>query len=80
MTSARVGTYLHWRIVNATAELHPFHIHPVHFLAYAQNGAPLPDPAWLRRLFLDRLMRLSRNKKERDPTNGHPKITTPALV
>jgi len=47
MTSVRVGTYKHWRIVNATAELHPFHIHQVHFLAYAQNGAPLPDPAWL---------------------------------
>ena len=47
MTSARVGTYQHWRIVNATAELHPFHIHQVHFLAYAQNGAPLPNPAWL---------------------------------
>jgi len=47
MTSVRVGTYQHWRIVNATSELHPFHIHQVHFLAYAQNGAPLPDPAWL---------------------------------
>jgi suppressor of ftsI len=47
MTTARVGTYQHWRIVNATAELHPFHIHQVHFLAYAQNDAPLPDPAWL---------------------------------
>ncbi len=47
MTSAQVGTYQHWRIVNATAELHPFHIHQVHFLAYAQNDSPLPDPAWL---------------------------------
>jgi FtsP/CotA-like multicopper oxidase with cupredoxin domain len=47
MTSAQVGTYQHWRIVNASAELHPFHIHQVHFLAYAQNGLPLPDPAWL---------------------------------
>jgi suppressor of ftsI len=47
MTSARVGTYQHWRIVNETAELHPFHIHQVHFLPYAQNGAPLPQPAWL---------------------------------
>ena len=47
MTTARVGTYQHWRIVNATAELHPFHIHQVHFLAYAQNDVPLPDPAWL---------------------------------
>jgi suppressor of ftsI len=47
MTSARVGTYQHWRIVNATTELHPFHIHQVHFLAYAENGAPLPHPVWL---------------------------------
>src|SRR5215472_10169916 len=47
MTSARVGTYEHWRIVNSTAELHPFHIHQVHFLAYAENGVALRDPAWL---------------------------------
>jgi FtsP/CotA-like multicopper oxidase with cupredoxin domain len=47
ITTARVGTYQHWRIVNDTAELHPFHIHQVHFLAYAQNDAPLPMPAWL---------------------------------
>jgi FtsP/CotA-like multicopper oxidase with cupredoxin domain len=47
MTSARVGTYQHWRIVNVTAELHPFHIHQVHFLAYAENGVPLSHPAWL---------------------------------
>ena len=47
MTSVRVGTYQHWRIVNETAELHPFHIHQVHFLAYAQNGAPLSNPVWL---------------------------------
>jgi FtsP/CotA-like multicopper oxidase with cupredoxin domain len=47
MTSVRVGTYQHWRIVNATAELHPFHIHQVHFLAYAENSIPLPHPVWL---------------------------------
>lgn len=47
MTSVRVGTYQHWRIVNETAELHPFHIHQVHFLAYAENGFPLSHPAWL---------------------------------
>jgi len=47
MTTASVGTYQHWRIVNLTAELHPFHIHQVHFLAYAENGVPLPNPAWL---------------------------------
>ena len=47
MTRARVGTYQHWRIVNATAELHPFHIHQVHFLAYAENGVPMVNPNWL---------------------------------
>jgi FtsP/CotA-like multicopper oxidase with cupredoxin domain len=47
MTSERVGTYQHWRIINRTAELHPFHIHQVHFLAYAENGVPLVHPAWL---------------------------------
>jgi suppressor of ftsI len=47
MTTVRVGGHQHWRIVNQTAELHPFHIHQVHFLAYAEKGAPLPHPAWL---------------------------------
>ena len=47
MTTARVGTYQHWKIVNATAELHPFHIHQVHFLAYAENGTALQNPMWL---------------------------------
>jgi suppressor of ftsI len=47
LTSVRVGAYQHWRIVNRTAELHPFHIHQVHFLAYEENGTPLKYPAWL---------------------------------
>ena len=47
MTSVRVGTYQHWRIVNRTGELHPFHIHQVHFLAYAEDGIPLTHPEWL---------------------------------
>jgi len=47
MTTARVGTFQHWKIVNATAELHPFHIHQVHFLAYAENGAALHNQMWL---------------------------------
>jgi suppressor of ftsI len=47
MTSVQVGTFQRWRIVNETAELHPFHIHQVHFLAYAENGIPLSHPAWL---------------------------------
>jgi FtsP/CotA-like multicopper oxidase with cupredoxin domain len=47
MTTARVGTFQHWKIVNATAELHPFHIHQVHFLAYGENGTALQNPMWL---------------------------------
>jgi suppressor of ftsI len=47
MTRVRVGGYQHWRILNKTRELHPMHIHQVHFLAYAENGAPLEHPVWL---------------------------------
>jgi FtsP/CotA-like multicopper oxidase with cupredoxin domain len=47
MTRARIGTYAHWRIVNNTRELHPFHIHQVHFLVYRENDRQLPDPQWL---------------------------------
>ena len=47
MTRARVGTYQHWRIVNQSQELHPFHIHQVHFLAYAVNGLRMTNPEWL---------------------------------
>jgi suppressor of ftsI len=47
LVHAKVGAYQHWRIVNATGELHPMHIHQVHFLAYAENGRPIADPLWL---------------------------------
>jgi suppressor of ftsI len=47
MTRARVGTYQHWRILNKTRELHPMHIHQVHFLVYAENGVALEHPVWL---------------------------------
>jgi FtsP/CotA-like multicopper oxidase with cupredoxin domain len=47
MVRVRVPGYQHWRIVNVTKELHPMHIHQVHFLAYAENGRPLHDPVWL---------------------------------
>ena len=47
MVRAKVGSYQHWRIVNATRELHPMHIHQVHFLAYAENDQPVADPLWL---------------------------------
>jgi FtsP/CotA-like multicopper oxidase with cupredoxin domain len=47
MVRVHVGSYQHWRIVNRTRELHPFHIHQVHFLAYAENGVPRTNPEWL---------------------------------
>jgi suppressor of ftsI len=47
MRVAHVGTYEHWRIVNATDELHPMHIHQVHFLAFAENQTAIADPVWL---------------------------------
>ena len=47
MVRAKVGSYQHWKIVNATKELHPMHIHQVHFLAYAENGRPIAEPMWL---------------------------------
>ena len=47
MLRVKVGGYQHWRIVNATRELHPFHIHQVHFLSYAENDVKLAKPEWL---------------------------------
>jgi suppressor of ftsI len=47
MISVSVGAFHHWRVVNDTHEVHPFHIHQVHFLAYAQNGQRLERPEWL---------------------------------
>jgi FtsP/CotA-like multicopper oxidase with cupredoxin domain len=37
LVRVRVGGLQHWRIVNSTREIHPFHIHQVHFLAYAET-------------------------------------------
>jgi FtsP/CotA-like multicopper oxidase with cupredoxin domain len=42
-----VGTFQHWRVVNDTKEMHPFHIHQVHFLTYAINGRRISHPLWL---------------------------------
>ena len=47
MMRVRVGSYQHWRVTNATREIHPFHIHQVHFWAYAENGLRRADPEWL---------------------------------
>jgi FtsP/CotA-like multicopper oxidase with cupredoxin domain len=43
----QVGGMQHWRIVNSTREVHPFHIHQVHFLAYAENQVRSDFPEWL---------------------------------
>jgi suppressor of ftsI len=47
MLTVRVGSLQHWRVKNDSGELHPFHIHQVHFLAYAVNGIPVKQPEWL---------------------------------
>ena len=47
MLRVRVGSKQHWRVVNATQELHPFHIHQIHFLAYAENGVQSNSPEWM---------------------------------
>jgi len=47
LVRVRVGGLQHWRIVNSTREVHPFHIHQVHFLVYAENGIGSDSPEWL---------------------------------
>jgi FtsP/CotA-like multicopper oxidase with cupredoxin domain len=47
MTRVKVGAFQHWRIVNDSRELHPMHIHQVHFLAYKQNDRPIEQPEWV---------------------------------
>jgi FtsP/CotA-like multicopper oxidase with cupredoxin domain len=47
MVRAKIGGYEHWRIVNNSRELHPMHIHQVHFLLVLENDGPFPDPRWL---------------------------------
>jgi suppressor of ftsI len=47
MTTVQTGKYMHWRVVNETDEIHPFHIHQVHFLTYAINGLQVSAPLWM---------------------------------
>jgi FtsP/CotA-like multicopper oxidase with cupredoxin domain len=47
MIRVTVGTYAHWRVTNATNEIHPFHIHQVHFLVYERADVPLRRPEWM---------------------------------
>jgi suppressor of ftsI len=47
MITVVTGSYRHWRVVNDTNEVHPFHIHQVHFLIYSQNNDRIAHPEWL---------------------------------
>ena len=47
MLKVRLGSLQHWRIVNQRHELHPFHIHQTHFLAYSISGVRPDKPEWL---------------------------------
>jgi suppressor of ftsI len=43
---AKVGGLERWNVVNATDEVHPFHIHQVHFLVFAEDGKREDEPTW----------------------------------
>jgi suppressor of ftsI len=43
---AKVGGLEHWQVVNSTNEVHPFHIHQIHFLVFSQDGKREIAPAW----------------------------------
>jgi FtsP/CotA-like multicopper oxidase with cupredoxin domain len=47
MLTVQIGSLQHWRVMNPTREVHPFHIHQVHFLVYAVGNNPVKDPAWV---------------------------------
>jgi FtsP/CotA-like multicopper oxidase with cupredoxin domain len=47
MLTVRIGSLQHWRVVNASRELHPFHIHQIHFLTYKVDGVRVDSPVWL---------------------------------
>src|SRR5467141_2691223 len=47
MLTVDVGSLHHWRVMNPTREVHPFHIHQVHFLVYRVGENQLRDPLWV---------------------------------
>jgi FtsP/CotA-like multicopper oxidase with cupredoxin domain len=47
MLTVDVGSLQHWRVLNPTKEVHPFHIHQVHFLVYAVDNKPVKNPVWV---------------------------------
>jgi suppressor of ftsI len=46
MFVVHTGTVEEWHVVNATYEIHDFHIHQIHFLVEAINGVKLTHPFW----------------------------------
>lgn len=44
---ARSGTVEEWNLVNASDEVHDFHIHQVHFAVLAVNGHAVAHPHWV---------------------------------
>jgi suppressor of ftsI len=53
MTTVSIGAFHHWRVTNETLEVHPFHIHQVHFLIYARTefGSKARN-GWIRSMSL----------------------------
>ena len=47
MLTVDIGSLQHWRVMNPSREVHPFHIHQVHFLVYAVDEKPVKDPVWV---------------------------------
>jgi FtsP/CotA-like multicopper oxidase with cupredoxin domain len=47
MLTVDTGSLRRWRVTNPTKEVHPFHIHQVHFLAYAVGEKPVKNPVWV---------------------------------
>jgi FtsP/CotA-like multicopper oxidase with cupredoxin domain len=47
MLTVDIGSLQHWRVTNSTKEVHPFHIHQVHFLVSAVDGKPPTNPVWV---------------------------------
>jgi FtsP/CotA-like multicopper oxidase with cupredoxin domain len=47
MLTVDVGSLQRWRVVNSTKEVHPFHIHQVHFLVYRVGEKQAKDPVWV---------------------------------
>ena len=47
MLTVDVGSLQHWQVINSTKEVHPFHIHQVHFLVYSVDRKSVNDPEWV---------------------------------